>query len=463
LIKLFSESVLFFFLIFTSNYCFAEINVEQSEVLVHKSLRVKAGSYSYYKFDLNRGDKLKADFKISGGFNKSLNIYLLDKNNFYQFSQNKRFNYFTGGSARAKDIFGYSFPILKNDEYYLVMDNRSALLLSRIITVDVYRFTESRTARHVGEKEVLNDMYYGFLKKLFVFDDFDISLNVCGFENASSNPNITLCRELDYANDSKNISAATTLIIFHEFGHSLMNIWGMPAYDNEDLADEFAVVLALFGNKVDAVRDGIKYFENKNSRGEAEFKLNNYDRHTVSIQRARNIIGWIKDRNNVLQRWQSQLVPHMTNEALLKLNDSSEPWVNHDVVSKELGTRDFNNEKEVVIEVQDDGKFSKNDFSGSWRLSINKKNSYLDIIFFREGYFNFAVHVGSPKRSFKSGEGSGKWHIENDKFFGEITNSNHYSYRKGYKWVDTVLSVSNREFKVFTESGAVEIFEKLDN
>tara|TARA_R110000782_G_scaffold245878_6_gene332590 strand:+ start:1458 stop:2822 length:1365 start_codon:yes stop_codon:yes gene_type:complete len=451
----------FFFLLILSNYCYAEINVEQSEILAHKNLQVKAGNYSYYKFNLRRGDKLKADFKISGGINKSLNIYLLDKINFNLFSQNKSFNYFTGASASAKGIFGYSFPIMRDDEYYLILDNRNALLLSRKITADVYRVTENRTTRHIAEKKVLNDMYYGFLKKLFIFDDFDISLKVCGFENAFSNPHITLCRELDYANDSKNISAATTLIMFHEFGHSLMNIWGMPAYDNEDLADEFAVVLALFGNKAEAVRDGIEFWVNKNSKGEALNKLNNNVRHTISIQRARNIVSWIQNRNDVLLRWQKQLAPHMTNEALLKLNDSSEPWVNHDVVSNELGTRDLNNIKEDVVENHSDSRFSSNDFSGSWRLTIKKRNTYLDFTFSPDGVFNFSVNLGNSKRSFVSGIGYGKWHLDGGKFFGEITNSSHYLYKNGYKWVDMVTSVSDREFKVVTESGVVEIFEKI--
>jgi putative metallopeptidase DUF4344 len=399
-------------------------------------------------------------------WDKNLNIFLIDKNNFYQLSQNRAFSYFKGASAGAKKIFKYSFPVSKSGEYYLVLDNRNALLLPRKINSEVYRVAKNKTARHSKEKEILEEMYYGFLKKLFIFNDFDVSLRVCGFENAFSNPNVTLCRELDYANDSKNISAATTLIMFHEFGHSLMNIWGMPAYDNEDLADEFAVVLALFGNKVKAVSDGIKFWENHHLKEDVSKKYLKDDRHALSIQRARNIVGWIKNRNNVLQRWQNQLVSHMTNEALFKLNDSSEPWVNHNVVSKEIESRNFKNGKEVVNtqeqqEDQDSGGFSNNDFSGSWRLSIKRGNQYLDITFFPEGYFNFSVHIGKPKRSFKSGEGSGKWHIEGDQFFGKITNSNHYSYKKGYEWVDTVISASNREFKVFNEIGLVEVFERI--
>jgi hypothetical protein len=66
LIKRFNEICFFFLFFFSSSYCFSEINVEQSEILVHKEIDVKAGSYAYYKFNLNRGDKLKAEFKIDG-------------------------------------------------------------------------------------------------------------------------------------------------------------------------------------------------------------------------------------------------------------------------------------------------------------------------------------------------------------------------------------------------------------
>jgi hypothetical protein len=49
------------------------------------------------------------------------------------------------------------------------------------------------------------------------------------------------------------------------------------------------------------------------------------DRHTVSPQRARNIITWINNEDELTRRWLHLLIPKMTDEALTALSSEPDP------------------------------------------------------------------------------------------------------------------------------------------
>ena len=66
------------------------------------------------------------------------------------------------------------------------------------------------------------------------------------------NPNITLCAELVEEMASKNMVGAISFAYLHELAHTLMKQWGLPLWDNEDAADEFATAFLLIG-KQDAI------------------------------------------------------------------------------------------------------------------------------------------------------------------------------------------------------------------
>ncbi|MCH7627535.1 MAG: hypothetical protein IH997_02305 [Proteobacteria bacterium] len=62
--------------------------------------------------------------------------------------------------------------------------------------------------------------------------------------------------------------------------------------------------------------DAAKWWANSGSNAEALSKLWLDDRHTVSPQRARNIINWINKEDELTRRWLHLLIPKMTDEAL---------------------------------------------------------------------------------------------------------------------------------------------------
>ena len=80
----------------------------------------------------------------------------------------------------------------------------------------------------------------------YVLPPFTVALRGCGNSNAySQGPRIVICTELIGDLTKRNLLDALLPIIFHEVGHTLLNLWGLPGYDNEDVADEFAVVRAF--------------------------------------------------------------------------------------------------------------------------------------------------------------------------------------------------------------------------
>ena len=104
-------------------------------------------------------------------------------------------------------------------------------------------------------------------------------------------------------------------VVFHEIGHVLLNQWHYPFYDNESIADEFATVLLVMVGEKKQLRATAEYFASKNTRTELLAKAFKDDRHPLSIQRARNMINWMSDRER-LERWQTVFIPHLQTKVL---------------------------------------------------------------------------------------------------------------------------------------------------
>ena len=124
--------------------------------------------------------------------------------------------------------------------------------------------------------------------------------------NAFSDPNVTICTELFADLMNKGLEKAIYPILLHELAHSLLYLWGLPGYDNEDMADEFAATILSQGDR-ESIDTYIKWLEGNDSVTEAIVQLANGDRHTLSIQRARNIKSALNRSDDLLQRWGKML------------------------------------------------------------------------------------------------------------------------------------------------------------
>ncbi len=150
------------------------------------------------------------------------------------------------------------------------------------------------------------------LDRVYVLPKFKVHVRPCASANAFSNPDIVICTELLAELTEKNVSEAVVPILLHEMAHSLLYLWGLPGYDNEDIADEFAA--ALLAKYIPSyVNAYIRWLESNDSVTEAVVQLVNGDRHTISIQRARNMKAALAKPDELLRRWSKLLAPFQRN------------------------------------------------------------------------------------------------------------------------------------------------------
>jgi hypothetical protein len=190
----------------------------------------------------------------------------------------------------------------------------------------VYAISPRPTPASIASQRQMEAFYNG-LRQLFVFPDFRVSIRHCGFENAFSDPNITLCMELIEKLADQDLHDAVQFVLFHELGHTLLHLWGLPGWDNEDMADEFATVFLMLTDQDTTALAAAQWWASEASEEEVRAKLWIDDRHTLSPQRARNIIAWLNQRDDLLRRWQKLLIPNMQTEVLKKLASGQESGV----------------------------------------------------------------------------------------------------------------------------------------
>lgn len=312
--------------------------VEPWQVLIRQATTVKAGNSLEYNFNLLEGARLLAQFQVEGGLNNTIQVFFLDYPNFQLYSARRPFKYYRGLSGSARRVASAEFKIPQAGLYYLILDNRSALFMPRNVTLHVDSVLPQATPESEELRKSFEAAYLG-LKKVFIFPDFQTSVRHCGVSNAFSNPNITLCTELLEEMVTRGMSSAIAFVYLHELGHTLMRQWGLPLWDNEDAADEFATVILLQGNQSEAALQAAQFWASQNtSTQDAVAKIWMDDRHSLSPQRARNIIRWVNNRTELVSSWERIFVPNMQTPALKSsLNDSA--VLDKNLVRSELARR----------------------------------------------------------------------------------------------------------------------------
>jgi hypothetical protein len=252
--------------------------------------------------------------------------WLLDLANFQKLRARQAFSFVTDAGGAMTRTASYRVTIPQTSIYYLVLDNSQALLAGRQVRTRAYTVAVGETELSKVTREFYTSVYNDTLKKLFVFEDFDIHVGMCGTANAFSSPDIVICYELDELLRENGVPGAMMFVFLHEVSHSLLNVWDYPLYDNEDAADELATVLLLMAKQQDLALEAAKWWAQDMSTVEATSKLWIDDRHTVSPQRARNIINWINNEEELSRRWLHLLIPKMTDAALeMALTSESDP------------------------------------------------------------------------------------------------------------------------------------------
>lgn len=325
------------YILYFNSLTLAEVYVQPAETILDEHVKIGAGRYTYYKMTLNKDEQLKLNILVNGGSNNRIDVQLVNMQNFQMFKANKQYSYFVSVANSVQRTGNFDFIAPQTNIYYLILDNRKALLMARDVNLNVIKISNSPTQASKAIQKEYEDNYAG-LKQLFTFSDFNINVKVCGFENAFSNPDITMCIELIESLKKQNLSNAIDFVFLHEVSHSLLNIWGYPTYDNEDVADELATTLSIMGGHENISLEAAEYWAEQSSTVSAISKLYIDDRHTISPQRARNIIKWINNKPELLSRWLRLLLPRMTNHVLQQYSKSANPEADN-IITEEIKKR----------------------------------------------------------------------------------------------------------------------------
>lgn len=176
---------------------------------------------------------------------------------------------------------------------------------------------------------------------MFIVKPFRIEVAPCGSLNAISmdGGDIRLCTELLHrlgVSDGQFIG-----IFFHEFGHSLLRIWGMPGWDQEDMADDFAVYMLLqFDGGIGMAADFASYFQTySDPKDEARRVIIQGGRHSTGLQRYQNIQQRLRDPRRFMEEWNSQLYPRMRTEHLRRIAADPRPFGSQQLAAQVLAGR----------------------------------------------------------------------------------------------------------------------------
>ena len=232
------------------------------------------------------------------------------------------------GRFKGKNPISFTYEVRSPGRYYVVLDNRYALVIKKKASLSVVR-------RGKMPKEMREAMIKGLealttsIQKTFVVPEFDLQLMPCGSSNAFSqgdSGDIVICTELLADTILKGQDGAFAGIVGHELGHTLLNLWGAPNWDNEETADEFAIAVLYRDGVQEKAYDLAQYFAAKNSQRDAAYIVREGDRHPISIQRTRNIQRILHNPSNTITRWYRLFYEHMKPAALKAVIDNPKKY-----------------------------------------------------------------------------------------------------------------------------------------
>lgn len=326
-------------LLFAMHSAIAEVFVSKtaSNVIQKSDVVGFSKALPYSIGNANPGDSFDVVVALDNDVFRDISAYVVDEINLNLLRQQLPFKY--TGVQKGLSPIRFSAKAESYGPHYLVLDNRYAKVINKKVRFGVTAHTSMSSEQVTQIKRGMEKLYLS-LKSQFVFTDFNIYIKPCKQANAFSNPDITMCSELlsDLAQKKRN--GAVVAIFLHEVGHTLLNFWGLPGFDNEDTADEFAASLLVRseGGKK-ALYEIMAWFSESNARAEAQNMIDIGDRHSLSIQRIRNLERILANPEPVARRWNQLLYEHYTDQALQKTASSPGQFDDTSLASKIIAAR----------------------------------------------------------------------------------------------------------------------------
>lgn len=289
-------------------------------------------------------DNYLVKINASNAIYKDITAFIVDQHNLLLYQNGRPFR----GIGYQKAIAPFVIQGSTNTPgpKFLILDNRYATIIAKKLNISIEAKFPLDFAEQEKTKKIFADLY-AELKKNLNFPDFDIYVKPCGEVNAYSESfgtgNVHYCTELISQLSRTNNIGAFTAIFFHEIGHSLLGLWGIPGNNNEDIADEFSTYMLMSsGPSGYALLDrSLEFWMNKDSYAEAMHMLHNGDRHSLSIQRIRNIKENIQRGEEFIGRWNKLIYQHATNDALNRVTKNPRYGDDIELAQKILAQRNY--------------------------------------------------------------------------------------------------------------------------
>lgn len=286
---------------------------------VNLNRAVRAGHFEALELgEMAAGDKAKLEIQSENRAFPDITALIMEEGSVGPYLAGQRVR--ASGAQRRNTPFRFEFTADVPGRYVLVVDNRYSLMVTKQVRGQVV-FEQSLPE---AEMQGLNRAFTALLKQVhetFEVPQFALRVQPCGMVNAFSRfatGEITMCSEMI----SRTIRTPGALlgITYHELGHSLLALWGLPGNDNEDTADEFAVQMTL-RNPLEAqvLEQFAAFFESSDSWIEARHVIENGGRHSLGVQRSRNIRAAVANAQAVTAKWNRFMYPRMTTAHLRKL------------------------------------------------------------------------------------------------------------------------------------------------
>lgn len=202
------------------------------------------------------------------------------------------------------------------DGALLIFKNNTKKVIDAHIRID--RIGNRPKSIRDGIEKIVRIPFSGF-DAIYSMPKINVYIQPCGVANAYSTPDIYICTELIADLVEKDAIGALHPIILHELAHSLMFIWKIGDYKNEDMADEFATALMSIVSP-ESVNDLIDWFNKMDKKSEVILKATINSRHSLSWKRAENARRMLKNPSEAVKKWGMLLQPHVKKE-LLKTGD----------------------------------------------------------------------------------------------------------------------------------------------
>ena len=330
----------------------AEISVSrtfQTQPL-NQAVNVQAGGYWIWPLPGQAtGDAYLVRVDSENQVWRDISAFVVDDQNLRLFKAGAPFH----AAGRTKGLTPFEFRALRSSpkQLYLVIDNRYSLMTTKLARISVTLTTRLNEEQAEKLETVLGNMYT-VAHKLFELPGFDVRVKPCNSVNASSERDtghITLCSE--FVSMYANKPATFTWVFLHELGHTALGLWGIPGNDNEDMADEFATALLLRSKDGPRmVMQAMEFFRDSNPNAEALHTIRNGDRHSLSIQRVRNVQGWLLEPVRVTTKWNNLLYPHMTETSLEEIIAKPSAYDNQQLAREQLASRATESEVTAAVE-----------------------------------------------------------------------------------------------------------------